>query len=86
MAVQFAAEQEAEASGVTVEGYPMDLVSSQNPDTKWLIDWHPMVNAMLEDALQMAIGFEQIGRPGFISVLQWLRCVLPKQLVYLASS
>ena len=49
MAVQFAAEQEAEASGITVEGYPMDLVSSQSPDTKWLIDWRPMVSAMLED-------------------------------------
>ena len=49
MAVQFAAEQEAEAGGVTVQGYPMDLVPSQNPDTKWLIDWRSMVSAMLDD-------------------------------------
>ncbi len=49
MAVQFAAEQEAETSGVTVEGYPMDLVASNNPDIKWLIDWRSMVSAMLED-------------------------------------
>ena len=49
MAVQFAAEQEAEAGGVTVEGYPMDLVPSHSPDTKWMVDWRPMVSAMLED-------------------------------------
>ena len=49
MAVQFAAEQEAEAGGVTVEGYPMDLVPSHSSDTKWMIDWRPMVSAMLDD-------------------------------------
>lgn len=49
MAVQFAAEQEAEAGGVTVEGYPMDLVPSHSSDTKWMIDWHPMVSGMLDD-------------------------------------
>jgi len=48
MAVQFAAEQEWEACG-RAEGYPMDLVSCQNPDTKWLMDWRSMVSAMLED-------------------------------------
>ena len=49
MAVQFAAEQEAEAGGVTVEGYPMNLVPSDSPDTKWMVDWRSMVSAMLED-------------------------------------
>ena len=49
MAVQFAAEQEAVTGGVTVEGYPMDLVPSHSSDTKWMIDWRPMVSAMLDD-------------------------------------
>ncbi|MBH0179777.1 MAG: carbamoyltransferase HypF [Nitrospira sp.] len=49
MAVQFAAEEEMEASGVTTEGYLMDLVPSQSPDAKWVIDWRPMISAMLND-------------------------------------
>lgn len=49
MAVQFAAEQEVESSGVTVEGYPMDLVPSHSSDTKWLIDWRSMISAILCD-------------------------------------
>ncbi|NJN70736.1 MAG: carbamoyltransferase HypF, partial [Nitrospira sp.] len=49
MAVQFAAEQEAEEGGVTVEGYPMNLVPSHSPDTKWMINWCSMVSAILED-------------------------------------
>ena len=49
MAVQFAAEQEAEASGVGVEGYPMDLVPCHSLDTKSMIDWHPMVRAILDE-------------------------------------
>jgi len=49
MAVQFAAEQEVEAGGVTVEGYPMDLMPSHGSDTKWFLDWCPMVSAMLDD-------------------------------------
>lgn len=49
MAVQFAAEQEVEEGGVTVEGYPMDLVPSHGFDTKWMIDWRLMVSAMLDD-------------------------------------
>jgi hydrogenase maturation protein HypF len=59
MAVQFAAEQEAEAGGVTVEGYPMNLVPSHSPDTKWMIDWRSMVSAMLED-LRRGHRLEQI--------------------------
>jgi hydrogenase maturation protein HypF len=49
MAVQFAAEEEAEKGGVTVESYQLDLVPSNSPDTKWVVDWCPMVCAMLED-------------------------------------
>ncbi len=49
MAVQFAAEEEVEAGGVTVEGYSMDLVPSHGPDTKWTVDWQPMFSAVLED-------------------------------------
>ena len=49
MAVQFAAEQEAVAGEVTVEGYPMDLVPSRSSDPQWMIDWRPMVSAILGD-------------------------------------
>lgn len=49
MGVQFAAEQAVEPGGVTVEGYPMDLVPSDSPDTKWTVDWRPMVSAMLDE-------------------------------------
>ncbi len=49
MAVQFAGEQEVEAGGVTVEGYSMDLVPSDSPDTKWTVDWRPMISAMLDN-------------------------------------
>ena len=49
MAVQFAAEQEAEASGVGVEGYPMDLVPCHSLDTNSTIDWQPMIRAVLDD-------------------------------------
>lgn len=49
MAVQFAAEQEAGAGEVTVEGYPMDLVPSRSSDPQWMIDWRPMVSAILGD-------------------------------------
>ena len=62
MAVQFAAEQEAEAGGVTVEGYPMDLVPSHSSDTKWMIDWRPMVSAILDD-LRRGCRLEQIAVP-----------------------
>lgn len=59
MAVQFAAERGMETSEGSKEGYPMDLVSYQNPDTKWLIDWRPMVSAML-DNLHRGHRLEQI--------------------------
>jgi hydrogenase maturation protein HypF len=49
MAVQFAAEQELEQGGITAAGYPVDLVPSPSPDTNWIVDWHPMIRAMLVD-------------------------------------
>lgn len=49
MAVQFAAEQGMETSGGGKEGYPIDLVPSDNPCTKWILDWRSMVSAMLDD-------------------------------------
>jgi|CXWL01.1.fsa_nt_gi hydrogenase maturation protein HypF len=49
MVVQFAAEQEAGAGEVTVEGYPMDLLPSHSSNTQWMIDWRPMVSAILGD-------------------------------------
>ncbi|MEQ1847389.1 MAG: carbamoyltransferase HypF, partial [Nitrospira sp.] len=49
MAVQFAAEQEAGAGEVTVEGYPMDLLPSHSSNPQWMIDWRPMVSAILGD-------------------------------------
>lgn len=27
----------------------MDLVPSDNPDTKWILDWRPMMSTMLDD-------------------------------------
>ena len=49
MAVQFAAEREWEAGQVTVDGYPIDLVPSDHPGTKWMLDWRPMMSTMLDD-------------------------------------
>ncbi|MBH0210217.1 MAG: carbamoyltransferase HypF [Nitrospira sp.] len=49
MAVQFAAEREWEAGGGRVQGYPIELVTSESSDTKWMVDWRPMISAMLDD-------------------------------------
>ncbi len=49
MAVQFAAEQGMETSERDKEAYPIDLVPSDNPGTKWMLDWRPMINAVLDD-------------------------------------
>lgn len=48
MAVQFAAEQE-EGVDIELERYPMDLTPSHSPDAKWMVDWRPMISALLED-------------------------------------
>ncbi|NGZ96017.1 MAG: carbamoyltransferase HypF [Nitrospira sp. WS110] len=52
MAVQFAAEQGMETTGGGKEGYPIDLVPSDNPCTRWILDWRPMMNALLDDLLR----------------------------------
>ncbi len=49
MAVQFAAEREWETGGGSVQGYPIELVTSESSDTKWMVDWWPMISAMLDD-------------------------------------
>lgn len=49
MAVQFAAEQEAAEGGMRIVGYPIDVVPSDSPETKWILDWCPMIKAMLDD-------------------------------------
>ena len=67
MGVQFAAEQAVEAGGVTVEGYPMDLVPSDSPDTKWTVDWRPMVSAIL-DELRRGCRLERIAARFHVSL------------------
>ena len=49
MAVQFAAERAYEAGGGIVQGYPIDLVPSASADTRWTLDWRPMISAILDD-------------------------------------
>ncbi|MBX3349606.1 MAG: carbamoyltransferase HypF [Nitrospira sp.] len=49
MAVQFAAEREWEAGGGRVQGYPIELVTSESSDTRWVVDWRPMISATLDD-------------------------------------
>ncbi len=57
MAVQFAAERGWEAGGV--QGYPIDLVPSESSDTTWMVDWRPMISALL-DALRRGVNPERI--------------------------
>ena len=59
MAVQFAAERGMETQGGRGEGYSMDLVPSENPGTKWMLDWRPMLSTMLDD-LRRGCRLEQI--------------------------
>lgn len=49
MAVEFAAEREREAGGGRIQGYPIDLVARDNSDTTWMVDWRPMISAVLDD-------------------------------------
>ncbi|BFU88887.1 MAG: Carbamoyltransferase HypF [Nitrospira sp.] len=49
MAVQFAAERGADEGIMSMEGYPMNVVPSDSPDTKRMADWRPMINALLDD-------------------------------------
>ncbi|HEU5406975.1 MAG TPA: hypothetical protein VFU48_04370, partial [Nitrospira sp.] len=56
MAVQFAAEEETRTR---LEGYPIDVTISRSPDAKWVVDWRPIISAMLDD-LCRGHGIEQI--------------------------
>jgi hydrogenase maturation protein HypF len=59
MAVQFVAEQEDGKGGLRTDGYPIDVAPSPGPDNKWIIDWCPMVSAMLDD-LRRGVSPEKI--------------------------
>jgi len=49
MAVQFAAERETDGGDNGLQGYPIDVLLNHNGDSKWIVDWRPTVNALLED-------------------------------------
>lgn len=49
MAVQFAAERETDGGDHGLKGYPIDVVLNHTGDGKWIVDWRPTVNALLED-------------------------------------
>lgn len=49
MAVQFAAEREWKAGGGSAPGYPIDLAPSESSDTRWIVDWRPMISTVLDD-------------------------------------
>ena len=49
MAVQFAAEQEADEGGLRIVGYPIDVIPGHNTGAKWLLDWRPTINALMDD-------------------------------------
>ncbi len=49
MAVQFAAERETDGGDNGLNGYPIDVVLNHTGDSKWIVDWRTMVNALLED-------------------------------------
>ncbi|MBX3324879.1 MAG: carbamoyltransferase HypF [Nitrospira sp.] len=67
MAVQFAAERGWEAGGV--EGYSIDLVPSESSDTKWVVDWRPMINAVL-NALRKGVRREKIAAQFHVSLAE----------------
>ncbi|MFO0700724.1 MAG: carbamoyltransferase HypF [Nitrospira sp.] len=67
MAVQFAAEREWKAGGGRVQCYPIELVRSENSDTKWMVDWRPMISAMLDD-LRRGCRLEKIAAQFHVSL------------------
>ena len=69
MAVQFAAEREWEAGGRRIQSYPIDLVRSEYSDTKWIVDWRPMISAILDD-LQRGCRREQIAAQFHVSLAE----------------
>ncbi len=69
MVVQFAAEREWEAGGGRVQGYPIELVTSESSDTKWMVDWRSMISAMLED-LRRGVSCEKIALQFHVSLAE----------------
>jgi hydrogenase maturation protein HypF len=69
MAVQFAAEREWEADGGRVQCYPIELVRGESSDTKWIVDWRPMISAVLDD-LQRGCRREQIAAQFHVSLAE----------------
>lgn len=49
MAVQFAAERETDEGELRMKGYPIDVLLNHTGHSRWIIDWGPTVNALLED-------------------------------------
>lgn len=49
MAVEFAAERHRQSGTDTAEGYPMDLAPSPSNAGSWVVDWRPMVSAIVDD-------------------------------------
>lgn len=59
MAVQFAAEREQELVMNLAAGYPMDLLPQDASESSRIVDWRPMVSAILED-LRRGVCPEQV--------------------------
>lgn len=59
MAVEFASERDRQDGTDTAEGYPMDLVPGPSTAGGWVVDWRPMVNAIVDD-LRREVGPERI--------------------------
>ncbi len=69
MAVQFAAEREWEVGGGRIQGYPIDLVSSERSDAKWMVDWRSVINAVLDD-LRRGVSREKIALQFHVSLAE----------------
>ena len=59
MEVEFAAERDRQSGRDSVEGYPMDVGPSPLTAGGWVVDWRPMVSAILDD-LRMGSSAELI--------------------------
>ena len=59
MAVEFAAERQDVWRTATRAGYPMDLAAGASPEASRVVDWRPMLSAMLDD-LRRGAGPEQV--------------------------
>ena len=59
MAVEFAAERDWQNGRDPAAGYPMDLVPSPSTAGNWIVDWRPMVSAIVDD-LRMGTSAELV--------------------------